>query len=597
MAMHNIMTWRNEKFLEILQCPVLVVGVGGIGCELLKNLALTGFSKIEIIDLDTIDVSNLNRQFLFRREHVGKSKAIIAAEAIRSIAPNVEIVCYHDSVLKEEYGMEFFQKFAVVLSALDNIAARNHINRLCLAARVPLIESGSSGYLGHVRPIIRDYTECYECNPKIMQKTYPGCTIRNTPSEHIHCTVWAKHLFNQLFGEPDNENEVSPDLTDNGNLDSPIINSDEENGNSALSTEQNDDGNPSMHGDNGGLLSRINTRKWAAENGYDPKILFRKFFYNDINYLLTMKHLWKQRRKPFPLDWDNLPNENASSSNSEPNAELWTVLQCRDEFEKALSALSERVKDGSVLSWDKDDEPAMHFVAACANLRAHVFSIPLKTLFDIKSMAGNIIPAIATTNAIVAGLIVAEALKVVFGTKDKLRNVFIKPKPNPRGKILIEEMPSKPNQKCYVCSERREITLRLNVKLTTVLSLENKFLKGILHMVAPDVMIPLAGIIIISSEEGETTVISERILEKVGVVHGCILECDDFLQRLALRIRIEHTNELKADEFMIAMDTGATATNGQKDGNDESRMKRSLSEAADEYSPAKIRKTDGEIVP
>lgn len=52
------------------------------------------------IDLDTIDVSNLNRQFLFRREHVGKPKAVIAAQAIRSIAPNVKIVCYHDSVLK-----------------------------------------------------------------------------------------------------------------------------------------------------------------------------------------------------------------------------------------------------------------------------------------------------------------------------------------------------------------------------------------------------------------------------------------------------------------------------------------------------------------
>ncbi|EFO20982.2 ThiF family protein [Loa loa] len=558
------MTWQNEQFLEVLRCPVLVVGVGGIGCELLKNLALTGFSNIEIIDLDIIDVSNLNRQFLFRREHVGKPKAVIAAEAIRSIAPNVKIVCYHDSVLKEEYGVDFFQKFTVVLSALDNIAARNHINRLCLAARVPLIESGSSGYLGHVRPIIRDYTECYECNPKTAQKTYPGCTIRNTPSEHIHCIVWAKHLFNQLFGEPDDEDEVSPDLTDAENQDGPSINSDGENGDSTLNTKQNDGGDPPVHGDSDGLLNRISTRKWAVENDYDPKILFRKFFHSDINYLLSMTNLWKQRRKPFPLEWDNLPNENASSSNNEPNAELWTVLQCKEAFENAVSTLSKRVKDGSVLSWDKDDEPAMHFVAACANLRAHIFSIPLKTFFDIKSMAGNIIPAIATTNAIVAGMIVTEALKVVFGTKDKLRNVFIKPKPNPRGKILIEEVPSKPNQQCYVCSERREITLKLNVKLTVVHSLENKFLKGILHMVAPDVMISLTGNIIISSEVGETKAISERILEKVGVVHGCILECDDFLQRLELRIRIEHTSELKADEFVIAMDTGVTTANGQK---------------------------------
>ncbi|VDK65044.1 unnamed protein product [Onchocerca ochengi] len=561
----NIMTWQNKQFLEVLQCPVLVVGVGGIGCELLKNLALTGFSNIEIIDLDTIDVSNLNRQFLFRREHVGKPKAIIAAEAVRSFAPNVKIVCYHDSVLKEEYGVDFFQKFTVVLSALDNIAARNHINRLCLAARV--------------RPIIRDYTECYECNPKTVQKTYPGCTIRNTPSEHIHCIVWAKHLFNQLFGEPDDEDEVSPDFTDEENLDGANTNSDKKNGNPALNTGKKTEGSPSIHGDSDGFLNRINTRKWAAENGYDPKILFKKFFHDDINYLLSMTNLWKQRRKPFPLDWDNLPNENASSSSSEPDAELWTVMQCKIEFETTVSTLSKHVKDGSVLSWDKDDDPAMHFVAACANL----------------PMAGNIIPAIATTNAIVAGMIVTEALKVVFGAKNKLRNVFIKPKPNPRGKILTEEVPSKPNQQCYVCSERREITLKLNVKSTTVHSLENKFLKGILHMVAPDVMISLTGNIVISSEEGETKAISERILEKVGVIHGCILECDDFLQRLELRIRIEHNNELKADEFLIAKDTDATAINGQEEGKQGNRIKRSLSEAIDECSPVKIRRSDGEI--
>lgn len=94
-----------------------------------------------------------------------------------------------------EYGVNFFKKFKLVLNALDNRAARNHVNRLCLAAEVPLVESGTAGYDGQVELIFKGLTKCYECDPKPPQKSFPGCTIRNTPSEPIHCIVWAKHLF------------------------------------------------------------------------------------------------------------------------------------------------------------------------------------------------------------------------------------------------------------------------------------------------------------------------------------------------------------------------------------------------------------------
>ncbi|KAG7229816.1 hypothetical protein INR49_012465 [Caranx melampygus] len=189
---------RKELADSLSTCKVLVVGAGGIGCELLKNLVLTGFKNIEVIDLDTIDVSNLNRQFLFQKKHVGKSKAQVAKESALQFCPSANIIAYHDSVMNPDYNVEFFRKFMLVMNALDNRAARNHVNRMCLAADIPLIESGTAGYLGQVTVIKKGLTECYECQPKPTQKTFPGCTIRNTPSEPIHCIVWAKYLFNYL---------------------------------------------------------------------------------------------------------------------------------------------------------------------------------------------------------------------------------------------------------------------------------------------------------------------------------------------------------------------------------------------------------------
>lgn len=69
--------YSEETAKLINSSKLLVVGAGGIGCELVKCLSLSGFTQITIIDLDTIDVSNLNRQFLFRREHVDQPKSLV----------------------------------------------------------------------------------------------------------------------------------------------------------------------------------------------------------------------------------------------------------------------------------------------------------------------------------------------------------------------------------------------------------------------------------------------------------------------------------------------------------------------------------------
>ena len=179
---------------DLASVKVLMVGAGGIGCELVKNLVMTGFEDITMIDLDTIDYSNLNRQFLFRAKHVGRSKAEVARESAMEFPHGDRLVidARHGNIKSNTFTFDFFKQFNIVLNGLDNVDARRHVNRVCLATKVPLVESGTEGYLGQARAIIKGQFKCYECDPPAVKKTHPVCTIRNHPDKPIHCIVWAK---------------------------------------------------------------------------------------------------------------------------------------------------------------------------------------------------------------------------------------------------------------------------------------------------------------------------------------------------------------------------------------------------------------------
>uniref|UniRef100_A0A8C0YBQ6 SUMO-activating enzyme subunit 2 n=1 Tax=Cyprinus carpio carpio TaxID=630221 RepID=A0A8C0YBQ6_CYPCA len=527
---------RKELADSLSSCRVLVVGAGGIGCELLKNLVLAGFKNIEVIDLDTIDVSNLNRQFLFQKKHVGKSKAQVAKESVLRFCPSANITAYHDSIMKNATFLKCV--FSVVLAA-----ARNHVNRMCLAADIPLIESGTAGYLGQVTVIKKGQTECYECQPKPTQKTFPGCTIRNTPSEPIHCIVWAKYLFNQLFGEEDADQEVSPDTADPEAAWNPADAA-------ARATASDQDGD----------IKRVSTKEWARSTGYDPVKLFNKLFKDDIMYLLTMDKLWKKRKAPLPLDWTEIQQigEEACGTGLKDQHVLGVqgyAQLFRRSVETLRSQLIEK-GEGAELVWDKDDPPAMDFVTAAANLRMNVFSMNMKSRFDVKSMAGNIIPAIATTNAVIAGLIVLEALKILNSDFDQCRTIFLNKQPNPRKKLLVPCALDHPNPNCYVCTSKPEVTVKLNVHKTIVQALQDKILKEKFGMVAPDVQIEDGkGTILISSEEGETEANNNKFLSDFGIRNGSRLQVDDFLQDYTLLVNVIHSEELEKDvEFEVVGD-------------------------------------------
>ena len=187
---------------------VLIVGVGGLGCEIAKNLAMLGVGHLDLVDLDIIEHSNLNRQILFTGAKMGEPKAVVAARKLSEINRNITIKSYHTSL--ERLNPIIYQAADVVIGGLDSMNARLNLNAQCIRFRKPLVDGGVSGYHGHIYTIFPYQNACYECNPLplVENDEMAACTVVGIPRKRIHCVFKGNMAFQEKYDRDPNPKDL-----------------------------------------------------------------------------------------------------------------------------------------------------------------------------------------------------------------------------------------------------------------------------------------------------------------------------------------------------------------------------------------------------
>lgn len=467
----------GQKFQSILgNLKYFVVGAGAIGCELLKNFAIMGVGsgngKIYVTDMDLIEKSNLNRQFLFRTHDVQTSKSETAAKAIKRMNPTVNVEPHTNRVCPETeqtYNDTFFENLDGVANALDNVDARIYMDRRCVFYKKPLLESGTLGTKGNTQVVLPNLTESYSTSQDPPEKSIPICTLKNFPNAIEHTLQWARDLFEGMYKQtPENVKQYLEDPT--------FI--DRTNSLPGLQPVE--------------IMDSVRTSVVERPKNIDDciewaRMHFEDQFTNQIKQLLfnfppeqttsSGQPFWsgpKRCPKPIIFDIDNPLHLDYIFTAANLRAETYNINQIRDRVYVAnvvssvlvpefvpksgvrIAENDSQITNGSSnfdqsklnkvqkdlppadslkhlkivpLEFEKDDDNNLHidFIVAASNLRATNYDIKPADRHRSKLIAGKIIPAIATTTSVVAGLICQEFIKLAWGITDleKYKNGFV----------------------------------------------------------------------------------------------------------------------------------------------------------------------------
>jgi ubiquitin-activating enzyme E1 len=453
----------GKTFQEKLKnSKIFIVGSGAIGCEHLKNFGMMGVGNIVITDMDTIEKSNLNRQFLFRNRDIGKFKSEVAGREIMKMNPDIKVQVHKNKVGTETeviYNEEFFNSLTCVANALDNVSARIFVDNLCIKYKKSLLESGTLGTKGNIQTIIPHLTETYGSQSDPPEKSIPICTLKNFPYAIEHTIQYARDYFQGLFV---NFPEKVNSYVEKGEkyLESLTLQEVEE-----FYNELEELQIPQSYIDcvkyaynmwyklfNNQIIDLI--KQYPEDDINDSGIKFwsgtKKFPQyrdfdinnnNDLNFVIALSFL---KAHQFNINLDNdfinkfykyitfveKPQYQESNKKVAKNEEEQKKLDAekiagldRQTLYKKIKELDLTLTKLKVNEFEKDDDSNYHidFVHNFSNLRAENYKIITVDRLETKKVAGKIIPAIATTTALVSGLVALEFIKVL-KNKTKIEN-------------------------------------------------------------------------------------------------------------------------------------------------------------------------------
>lgn len=188
---------------------VAIVGLGGVGTPSATYIACAGVGKMRLIDPDDVELSNLNRQFFYREDDVGLSKADTLKQRLNALNPEIKIESIKTKIDADNVG-KILDHCDVIVEAVDNFSSRFIINQYCVDKRIPLVHGSIQGTQGQVMAILPRVGPCLQCAFPDAPSRGPlkspvlgsaagviGCIIANEATKMI--TGYGSALVNKML--------------------------------------------------------------------------------------------------------------------------------------------------------------------------------------------------------------------------------------------------------------------------------------------------------------------------------------------------------------------------------------------------------------